>query len=96
MVIAPPSGTIYFLYARLNNNQTWVNEEFDLAAYRVRTVRLKFETFNDGVGPLAAQFFDNMKLRACGATPVTPDPTPTATSIPAPTPTSQPDRRRYV
>lgn len=88
MVIAPPGGTIHFLYARLDNNQAWVNEEFDLAAFRGRTVRLQFGTFNDGVGSLAAQFFDNMKLRACSATPVTPDPTPTAT--PSPTPTVTP------
>lgn len=79
MVITPPAGTIHFLYTRLDDDQAWVSEEFDLAEYRGQTVRLQFGTFNNGVGPLAAQFFDNMRLQVCSEFP--PTPTPSATPL---------------
>ena len=84
MVIAPPAGAIHFLYAGLADDQQWVSEEFDLAAYRGQTVRLQFGTFNNGVGPLAAQFFDNMHVQVCNAALPTPAATPTtgATATP--------------
>jgi photosystem II stability/assembly factor-like uncharacterized protein len=84
MVIAPPAGAIHFLYAGLDNDQQWVSEGFDLAAYRGQTVRLQFGTFNNGVGSLAAQFFDNMHVQACDATPPTPTATPTASATATP------------
>jgi hypothetical protein len=90
LVIAPPGGTIHFLYARLDDNRAWVNESFDLSAYRGQTVRLQFGTYNDGVGAQAAQFFDVMSVQACATPPVTSTPTPTGTATAIATATATP------
>ena len=79
MVIELPSGAIHFLYARLDNQQAWVNQQFDLSAYKGQTVRLQFGTFNDGIGAVAAAYFDVMSLQACSAPVATATPALTAT-----------------
>jgi photosystem II stability/assembly factor-like uncharacterized protein len=84
MVIEPPNGTIHFLYARLDNQQAWVEESFDLTPYAGKVVRLQFGTFNDGVGSVAAQYFDAFSLTACAVAP------PPPTTTPATTPTASP------
>ena len=65
MVIAPPGGTLRFVYAGLADNRAWVGEQIDLSAYRGQRVRIQFGTYNDGQGPTAVQYFDDMSLRAC-------------------------------
>ena len=69
MVIERPSNKIHFLYARLDNQQTWVEERFDLSKYGGQSVRLQFGTFNNGSGQRAAQYFDVIELQS--AVPVT-------------------------
>jgi photosystem II stability/assembly factor-like uncharacterized protein len=69
LVIAPPGGTVRFAYAGLADNRAWVAEEFDLSSYRGQRVRIQFGTYNDGLGATAAQYFDNMSLRACSGPP---------------------------
>jgi len=92
MVIAPPDGALHFLYARLDNQQAWVDAQADLSAYKGQTVRLQFGTFNDGIGDIAAQYFDTMSVRACAEPAGTPTPTATApppsTATPTPTATA--------
>lgn len=76
LVIEPPGGTIHFLYARLDGEQAWVTERFDLAAYAGKLVRVQFGTYNDGAGAVAAQFVDVASLLACSGSPPTPTATP--------------------
>ena len=81
MVITQPDNRIHYLFARLDDQRAWINAEFDLQAFVGKTVRLQFGTYNDGAGPVAAQYFDLLSLQACQATP-TPTRTPTATRTP--------------
>ena len=76
MVIEPPDGTIHFLYVRLDGEESWVAEHFDLSAYASKQVRLQFGTYNDGAGAVAAQTFDAFSLAACSGPPSTPTATP--------------------
>lgn len=65
LVIAPPGGDLHFAYAGLADNRAWITEQIDLSAYRGQRVRIQFGTYNDGQEATAAQYFDNMSLRAC-------------------------------
>ena len=76
MIIEQPGGAIHFLYARLDGEQTWVTERFDLAAYAGKQVRVQFGTYNDGSGAVAAQYFDAFSLLACSEPPPAPTATP--------------------
>ena len=73
------------LFSELSNDQTWQWRSFDLSAYRDRTIRIHFETYNDGKDSTAALYVDDVSLLACYATPATG--TPTATPSPTPTTT---------
>lgn len=81
MLIDPPSGAIHFLYLRLDNEQGWVDETFDLSSDAGKTVRLQFGTFNDGAGAVAAQYFDGFSLQACATPVMTPVETPISTPV---------------
>ena len=74
MVITPPGGAIKYLYTDLADDQRWIDQTFDLTGYGGQTVRLQFGTYNDGAGPLAAQYFDSFSLQACGSGGPTPIP----------------------
>jgi photosystem II stability/assembly factor-like uncharacterized protein len=74
MLIAPPGGKIKYLYTGLADDQRWIDQVFDLSAYGGQTVRLQFGTYNDGAGTVAAQYFDNFSLQACGTAGPTPTP----------------------
>ncbi|MFN8468467.1 MAG: hypothetical protein U0X20_23115 [Caldilineaceae bacterium] len=74
MVITPPGGAIKFLYTGLADDQRWIDQTFDLTSYAGQSVRLQFGTYNDGTGPLAAQYFDTFSLQACGSGGPTPIP----------------------
>lgn len=91
MVITQPDNRIHYLFTRLDDQRTWINAEFDLQAFASKNVRLQFGTYNDGAGPVAAQYFDLLSLQACQSTP-TPTRTPTATRTPGitATPTATP------
>ncbi len=78
MVITQPDNRIHYLFTRLDDQRAWVNAEFDLRAFAGKTVRLQFGTYNDGAGPVSAQYFDLLSVQACQAT-ATPTLTPTAT-----------------
>jgi photosystem II stability/assembly factor-like uncharacterized protein len=64
LVIEQPSNKINFLYARLDNDQAWLAETYDLSPYAGKSVRLQFGTFNNGSGPIAAQYFDVLEVQA--------------------------------
>ncbi len=98
MVITQPDNRIHYLFARLDNDRVWINRRFDLSSFAGRQVRLQFGTYNDGVGPVAVQYFDLFSLQACHATATptptgTPTATPTRTATPSPTVTPTPMTR---
>ncbi|MCS7039403.1 MAG: hypothetical protein RMN24_04575, partial [Anaerolineae bacterium] len=98
LVITQPDNRIHYLFAQLDNDRAWVNRRFDLGRFAGRQVRLQFGTYNDGVGPVAVQYFDLFSLQACQATATptltpTRTPTPTATRTPTPTVTPTPVTR---
>jgi hypothetical protein len=64
MVIEQPSGALHFLFWRLDNQQAWLAETYDLSKYAGKRVRLQFGVFNNGEGPVAAQYFDVLELQA--------------------------------
>ena len=92
--IVPPTGALPFREARLDNQQAWGEGQADLAAYQGQTVRLQFGTYNDGIGAIAAQYFDEMSVRACSAPVDTPTSTATATSTATVTSTLTPAASR--
>jgi photosystem II stability/assembly factor-like uncharacterized protein len=86
LLIEQPGGTIRYLYRGLNNGQAWEEKTFDLSAYLGKKMRLQFGTYNDGSGPVAAQYFDVIELQA-----VAPDgPAATPTVMPTAMPTGGP------
>jgi photosystem II stability/assembly factor-like uncharacterized protein len=70
LVITQPDNRIHYLFARLDDQRAWTNAEFDLQAFAGRSVRLQFGAYNDGVGPVAAQYFDLLSLQACQPTAI--------------------------
>lgn len=69
MLIERPSNKIHFLFARLDNQQAWLAESYDLTKYGGKTVRLQFGTFNNGTGQVAAQYFDVLELQSTTPAP---------------------------
>jgi len=90
-LVITPDNQLHFLYADISDDRAWSESVFDLTPYAGQAVRLQFGTFNNGVGPVAAQYFDSFSLSACANTP-TPTLTPTWTSTPTQTPTQTPTR----
>ena len=80
LVIEQPGNKIHYLYARLDNQQAWEEETFDLKDYLGKTVRLQFGTYNDGIGATAVQYFDVLRLQT--VSPTQPTPTVMPTGIP--------------
>jgi hypothetical protein len=77
MLIEQPENRIHFLFAQLDNGQSWAAEEYDLSAHAGKTVRLQFGTYNNGVDSPAAQYFDAMRLFVQPPATPTPEATPT-------------------
>jgi photosystem II stability/assembly factor-like uncharacterized protein len=77
MILDPVTGAIReYLFINQDDTRTWVNSTFDLTRYRGQRIRLQFGTYNDGLEPVAWQWFDLLSLAACKAPPtVTPSPT---------------------
>ena len=80
MVIEQPGNKIHFLYARLDNQQAWQEESFDLSPYLGKTIRLQFGTYNDGSGLTAVQYFDALSLQVVSGVQPTPTAMPTGTA----------------
>jgi YVTN family beta-propeller protein len=72
-------GVWHLLLWTLSDARTWLSYEADLSAYMGQTVRLHFETYNDGVGGSTAMYLDDASIQVCtpGAPTATPTPTPT-------------------
>ncbi len=85
-------GILKTLMFTRSNTKAWQQASFDLTAYRGRTVRIHFETFNDGDGRSTAMYVDDVSLRACWPAAPTPSPTATLTRTPSVTPTRGPVR----
>ena len=73
-----------------SNARAWQRATFDLTAYRGRTIRVLFGTYNDGDGNRTALYSDDAVLTACWPASPPPPPTPTATA------TARPLRRIYL
>ena len=55
----------------------WVNKAYDLTAYKGRTIRIQFGTYNDGIDDVTAMFVDDAVLDVVVPAPTaTPPPTP--------------------
>ncbi len=89
---------IDYLFWTHSNSRTWTPLTFDLTAYRGRTLRIQFGTFNNGVGGATSMYVDSAVLDVCTGTgptstplpptgtPLPPTATPLPTSTPLPTP----------
>ncbi|HIQ05266.1 MAG TPA: hypothetical protein EYH31_06160 [Anaerolineae bacterium] len=92
-------GWIRTLLWQRSNARTWTYHEFNLSAYRGRTLRLHFGVFNDGAHGSTAMYVDEVSLEVCRP-PVQPPPlqTPGAylplamnnSTFPTPLPTATP------
>ena len=95
VLVLDTSGQIIgtLLWTR-SNAQTWQRATFDLAAYRGRTIRLLFGTYNDGNGSRTALYTDDVSVTACWPAP--PAPLPTASLTATTTATPRPRERKYL
>ncbi len=90
------SGTILATIMHIDNDdESWINQTFDMSPYASQTVRIKFLVHQDGSTDPTGMYLDDVKLVTpgqCGPTN-TPGPsnTPTRTNTPAP-PTNTPTR----
>ena len=82
------AGIWHALLWTISNARTWLRYEADLSAYRGQTVRVHFETYNDGVDGITAMYLDDVSIHVCPETSLTPTLTltPTATATPTHTP----------
>jgi hypothetical protein len=72
-----------------SNSKSWTEHIFDLTAYRGRTIKIQFGTYNDGFDGFTAMYVDDAYLDVCTTSLPTPSPTrPTPTSTATPTPTA--------
>lgn len=74
-----------YLFWTHSNSRTWTPLTFDLTAYRGRTLRIQFGTFNNGTAGATSMYVDNAVLNVCTGTPG-PTATPTTTAVPTNTP----------
>ena len=73
-----------------SNARAWQRSTFDLTAYRGRTIRVLFGTYNDGNGSSTALYSDDAAITVCWPAPPPPLPTPTATA------TARPLKKTYL
>jgi hypothetical protein len=60
----------------MSNNQNWNYFEADLMAYKGKTIRIQFGTYNDGWNGKTAMFVDDAVVDICSGTPPPPPPPP--------------------
>jgi len=84
------SGIWHLLLWTLSDARTWLHYEADISAYLGQTVRLHFETCNDGLGGTTAMYVDDVSIEVCPGAVATPTPTPTLTPTDTPTYTPTP------
>lgn len=51
-----------------NNEPVWRYQEFDLTAYKGKTLRIRFGTYNNGTGGQTATYLDDVRLTTCTGT----------------------------
>ncbi len=71
-----------------SNEQSWLGYSFDVSHYAGETIKVYFDTLNNGWGGITSMFVDNVSLGNCPE--IIPTATATATSTPSPTATSTP------
>lgn len=104
ILLSPQLKPIQILRRELRNDGIWLEDAFDLTAYRGQTLYIYFNVFNDANNARTWMYLDNVRLRVCGApaaaptsmapfgpaTPIAIPLTPPATYTLAPMPTPSP------
>jgi hypothetical protein len=79
--ITDTSGNILLtIFHQCTDNEAWVNQTQDMAAFAGQTVRIEFLVHTDDFGDLTGMYVDDVTM--CGAAP-TPTPTPTPSGTPS-------------
>ncbi|MBN1146187.1 MAG: carboxypeptidase regulatory-like domain-containing protein [Anaerolineales bacterium] len=65
LILDPWDNMLGSLMWGLSNRQMWTYHQFDLAAYRGRTVKLYFGTVNNGWGGVSSMHIDDVMLDTC-------------------------------
>jgi bacillopeptidase F (M6 metalloprotease family) len=90
-------GTILqTIFHQASNEQTWLNQEVDLAPYAGQTIRVRFLVHQEGFVDSTAMYVDDVGLfvnGSCLSGSPTPTPTVTPTATPSPTPSVTPTPR---
>ena len=77
LVLDTNFNVIDTLVWQLSNTQAWTAYQFNLTAYKGRTVWLHFGTYNDGYSGVSSMYVDDVSLEICpGGGAPTPSPTP--------------------
>jgi hypothetical protein len=77
------------IFHECTNNDSWVQQNVNMASYAGQTLRINFLVHEDGFGDLTGMYVDDVSLPGTSGTP-TPTPTSTATPTATATPTSTP------
>lgn len=87
LVLNSSDQVIATLFWERQNYRAWRLKSFDLKAYRGRTIKLQFGTYNDGLGGYTGMYIDDVSLLTGPPPTATSTPTPTNTLTPSNTPT---------